>query len=147
MEIILSFRDFLYYLFFAAAMVRWRTTDILLDLWFLLHTGVSHRRTTELREEIFDTDRFARLRLCPFEGNCFPWTTNRWCLHLRSIPRWSSFQHEHDETWRIIAENFVRRRSLRKYVFLLLTYSYSDIFKIKSKRKQFWFLFDILSIC
>ena len=46
-----------------AGMVRKRTTSPILDFWIFLYSSVSHRGPAELRAQVHDPNRSARLRL------------------------------------------------------------------------------------
>lgn len=96
-------------------MVRGGAADDILDLRFLFHSSVPHGRASELREEIQDTDRSARLRFRTSEEERIRHAAGRWRLHLRLVPGRSPFQFGHDATRRIVPENFVRRCPFREY--------------------------------
>lgn len=98
-----------------SGLVYGRTSRIFLDFRFLLHASVPHRCPSELRAKIFHSHRFIDLRLRPFEGHRFRKAAGRRRVHLRIISRRSSLQYEYNEARRILPEDPLRYRALRKY--------------------------------
>lgn len=91
-----------------------RPSHVFLDFRFLFHASVPDRRPSELCEKIFHSYRSIDLRFHPPKGHCFRKSPGRRDIYLRVISRWCSLQYDYHETRRILPEDSLRYRALRK---------------------------------
>lgn len=96
-------------------LVRGRCANNVLDIWILLHPSISYRCSTKLFEKVQDSYRFVNIRFRTIERNDIRRTSWRWGLRLRILSRWGSFQYDDYEIRRILAKNFIRKCTLRKW--------------------------------